>query len=146
MGNLIIRTGDMALLKFDPPFMLLAPPMGNAKGSSTNFKVLGMDVCFAGDEGKIIPFATAQLPYMKPPYVIPGMGRFSFKLNGNITKITETSGKKLIIKGADIDVTFTPSLKAMQPPPGPGPPPQDTTPNYKGKVIFISTNLNVKAG
>ncbi|MEU2429244.1 hypothetical protein ABZ611_06920 [Streptomyces sp. NPDC007861] len=145
MGELIIRTGDMALLKFDPPFMLLAPPMGNAKGTSKNLKVMGMVACVEGDEKEIIPFSTAQLPYMNPPFVIPGMGKFEFKLEGKVTEKTKNSDKKLIIKGADITVTFKPAVKAMQPKPG-APPDQDTKSEYKGKVVFITTNLSTKAG
>ncbi len=50
----------------------------------------------------------------------------------------------MLLKGSTFKAKFQVMTPAQQPPPGPGPPIPDATPQYSGTGSFITTNLKVK--
>ena len=135
MSDLAIIHGDLAM--FQPNFgaaLVTVPPGGmSATGTMT---IMGKKVCLEGDEKKVSVPGT----YIKPPYVIPGMGTVTIKkLAGDQLTKKSLNGKKMILKGKMYDTEFTVSAPAMQPTPtGPVP---DGGPKYNGKGQFVSTNV-----
>jgi hypothetical protein len=62
-------------------------------------------------------------------------------LAGNqVAKKTKTNGKGMILKGAQFTAKFEVQSPAQQPPPGPGSPIPDATPQYSGQGMFQTTN------
>jgi hypothetical protein len=51
-----------------------------------------------------------------------------------------------MVKGSQFIAKFSVQAPAMQPPPGPGSPIPDATPEYSGQGSFISSNTKFKAG
>jgi hypothetical protein len=99
----------------------------------------GKTICVEGDESKVsVPGCT----YMTPQYSIPGTGTLKIaSLAGNqkATK-TQTGGKKVLLKGGSFTAKFEVQSPAKQPPPAPGPPIPDATPQYSGNGMFVTMN------
>ncbi len=144
MADFVLVSGDQAL--FNPTFgaatVVVRP--GNLAGTG-KAKAAGKPLCVDGDEKKVlVPGCT----YMTPQYTIPGVGTLSIQSLGGDQKTSKTKcgGKPVLIKGS----TFTAKLQVMtpaqQPPPGPGSPIPDATPQYSGSGSFVTTNVKVKAG
>jgi hypothetical protein len=79
---------------------------------------------------------------MTPQYSIPGTGTLKIaSLAGNqkATK-TQTGGKKVLLKGGSFTAKFEVQSPAKQPPPAPGPPIPDATPQYSGNGMFVTMN------
>ncbi|NOU50550.1 hypothetical protein HG263_08345 [Pseudoalteromonas sp. JBTF-M23] len=129
---------DADLVQFDPVFsgaVLMGPPPVPIKASG-KVTVMGKLICLQGDEKKV----QLQIGYIKPPYVIPGMGMLKIiKLAGNQVSKKTVNGKKALLKGSVFDAEFT-VLSPAQQPTAAGPVP-DAKPKYKGKGKFISLNL-----
>ena len=142
MADFIIITGDKAI--FIPAFgqaVVVVQP-GTMAGSGKS-NAAGKPVCVEGDEGKVlVPGCT----YMTPQYSIPGVGILSIdSLGGDQTaQHTKSGGKPVLLKGSTFNAKFKVATPAQQPPPGPGSPIPDATPEYKGTGMFITTNLTVK--
>ena len=56
-------------------------------------------------------------------------------------KKTNTGGKAVLLKGGNFTAKFEVQSPAQQPPPGPGSPIPDATPQYSGNGMFITTNI-----
>jgi hypothetical protein len=143
-ADFIIKTGDMLQVTMTPPAvvpMLIAPvPL---IGTGTTIMVDKMPVCLQGDELPVM--LQAPMPYMSPPFVIPGMGTLTIiLLPTNLTIQSSFSKKPALLKGSTFQVMFNVSLPAMQPTPvGPIP---DPVPVKPGTAQFITTNIKNKAG
>lgn len=143
MADFILITGDKAMFNptFGPATVVVQP--GTLAGSGKG-KISGKLVCVDGDEKKVIvPGCT----YMTPQYSIPGVGILSIQSLGGDQKAqkTKSGGKPVLLKGSTFTAKFQVMAPAMQPPPGPGPPIPDSTPQYSGTGSFMTTNLKVRA-
>lgn len=100
----------------------------------------GKKVCVDGDEKNV---SVPGCMYMAPPYVIPGTGTLKIAaLAGNQkAKKTNTGGKLVLLKGGNFTAKFEVQSPAKQPPPGPGAPIPDATPQYSGSGMFVTTNM-----
>lgn len=142
-ADYVIVTGDMIRITIFPPatvFTLTAPvPL---QGSSSDMKVNSMAVCLEGDE--LPSMLASPQPYVAPPFVIPGTGTLSLKLNPNNKTVQTKNGKAILIKGAPFQAEFQVAQPAMQPTPtGPVP---DSAMKKSGIAEFITMNVRVKAG
>jgi hypothetical protein len=79
---------------------------------------------------------------MTPQYSIPGTGtlKISALASDQKAKKTKTGGKAVLLKGGTFTAKFEVQSPAKQPPPGPGSPIPDATPQYSGKGMFVTTN------
>ncbi len=139
MGDFILIEGDKAMFmpNFGPAVVVVQP--GDLKGSGPA-TLDGKKVCVDGDETKVsVPGCT----YMTPQYSIPGTGTLKIaSLAGNQkAKKTNTGGKAVLLKGGNFTAKFEVQSPAKQPPPGPGPPIPDATPQYSGNGMFVTTNV-----
>jgi hypothetical protein len=142
MADLILITGDKAM--FNPAFgaAIVVVQPGNLVGTGKN-NIGGKPAGVQGDEKKVIvPGCT----YMTPQYSIPGVGTLMIdSLGGDqIAKKTKSGGKAVLLKGSTFTAKFQVMAPALQPPPGPGPPIPDATPQYIGTGNFVTTNMTVK--
>jgi hypothetical protein len=142
-ADYVIVTGDMIRITIFPPttVLTLTAPVP-LKGSSSDMKVNHMAVCLEGDE--LPAMLKSPQPYVSPPFVIPGTGTLSLKLNPNNKTMQSKNGKPILIKGAPFTAEFQVASPAMQPTPG-GPVP-DSAMKKSGIAEFITTNVRVKAG
>ncbi len=140
-------TGDM--LRVTIPIMgatvfpLVAPIPLIGKGSRLNG--LMRPVCLLGDE--LPPMVKGiPLPYISPPFTIPGTGTLKVILMpNNMTKRTKNKGKFILLKGGSFQAIFNVASPAMFQPPGPVPPVPDPVVVKVGTAQFITTNFTVKA-
>jgi hypothetical protein len=142
MPDFILIDGDKA--NFMPAFgaaTVVVKP-GTLKGSGPG-TIGGKKICVDGDEAKL---SVPGCMYMTPQYSIPGSGTLKINsLAGNqkATK-TKTGGKPVLLKGGNFTAKFEVQSPAKQPPPGPGSPIPDATPQYSGQGSFITTNAKIK--
>ena len=139
MADFILLEGDKAnfLPNFGAAIVIVQPGDLNGSGPAT---LNGKMVCVDGDEKNVsVPGCT----YMTPQYSIPGSGTLKISvLAGNQkAKKTNTGGKAVLLKGSIFTAKFEVQSPAKQPPPGPGPPIPDATPQYSGSGMFITTNV-----
>ena len=143
MADFILLEGDKAnfLPNFGAAIVVVQP--GDMKGSGPG-TLNGKKVCVDGDEKNVsVPGCT----YMTPQYSIPGTGTLKISaLAGNqkATK-TNTGSKAVLLKGSTFTAKFEVQSPAKQPPPGPGAPIPDSTPQYSGSGMFITTNAKFQA-
>ncbi len=142
MVDFVLIEGDKA--NFMPNFgaaVVVVKP-GDLKGSGPG-TLNGKKLCVDGDEKQVsVPGCT----YMTPQYCIPGTGTLKIDaLAGNqkATK-TQTGGKAVLLKGGSFTARFEVQSPAKQPPPGPGSPIPDSTPNYSGTGMFMTTNTKFR--
>jgi len=57
---------------------------------------------------------------------------------------THTGGKAVLLKGGNFTATCEVQRPAKRPPPGPGPPMPDATPQYSGQGMFVTTNTTFR--
>jgi len=142
MSDSILIDGDMVLFKpnFSPAVVVVQPGQMKASGPWT---LNGKKVCVDGDEDQV---SVPGCMYMTPVYSIPGTGTLKIAaLAGNqkATK-TKTGGKVVLLKGGDFTAKFEVQSPAQQPPPGPGAPVPDSSPEYSGSGSFVTTNMKLK--
>jgi hypothetical protein len=142
MLDSILLEGDKAVFlpNFGAAVVVVRP--GNLTGSGPA-TIKGKLVCVDGDEKKL---QVSGCTYCTPQYSIPGVGTLEIAaLAGNqkATK-TNTGGKPVLLKGSNFTAKFSVQTPAQQPPPGPGSPIPDATPQYSGNGMFIPTNVLVK--
>ena len=138
MGNFILIDGDQAnfMPAFTPAIVVTKPGKLAGSGPAT---LNGKPLCVDGDESKVeVPGCM----YTTPQYSIPGTGTLKIaKLAPNQkAKKTKTGGKLVLLKGLLFTAKFEVQSPAKQPPPGPGSPIPDPTPQYSGQGMFITTN------
>lgn len=138
----ILVEGDKVLFmpNFGAAVVVVRP--GNLKGSGPA-TIKGKKICVDGDEKKVsVPGCT----YMTPQYSIPGVGTLEIAaLAGNQkAATTNTGGKPVLLKGGKFTAKFSVQTPAKQPPPGPGGPIPDGTPQYSGSGMFMTANRTIK--
>lgn len=104
----------------------------------------GKKVCIEGDEKSV---SVPGCMYMTAQHSIPGTGTLLIaQLAGDqVAKKTKSTDKPVILKGIHFTAKFQVQQPAMQPPPGPGPPIPDATPEYgNGKGMFVPANTKLK--
>jgi hypothetical protein len=139
----VLIDGDMAM--FVPAFgmatVVVQPGQLTASGPATLGK---KKLCVVGDESSVsVPGCT----YMTAMHSIPGVGTLEIAaLAGDQqAQKTKTGGTRLMLVGSQFTARFKVSAPAMQPPPGPGSPVPDGTPEYSGQGSFLSMNIKLKA-
>jgi Contractile injection system spike tip protein len=139
MSDLILIEGDKAMFlpNFGPAIVVVKPGDLKASGPAT---LNGKKVCVDGDETKV---SVPGCVYITPQYSIPGTGTLKVAaLAGNQkAKKTRSGGKPVLLKGGSFNAKFEVQNPAKQPPPGPGSPIPDATPQYSGTGMFISMNI-----
>jgi hypothetical protein len=138
MSDFILIEGDKAnfLPNFGAAVVVVRP--GDLTGSGPA-SIKGKKICVDGDEKQV---AVSGCMYMTPQYCIPGTGTLkidSLASDQKATK-TKTGGKSVLLKGRSFTAKFEVQSPAQQPPPGPGAPIPDSTTQYSGKGMFVSTN------
>ena len=83
---------------------------------------------------------------MTPQYSIPGTGTLKIAALDSSQKATKTKtgGKAVLLKGGNFTAKFEVQSPAKQPPPGPGAPIPDPTPQYSGKGRFLTNNIKFR--
>ena len=141
MSDFILIDGDIVV--FMPAFgaaMVVVQP-GKLEGSGPA-TIGGKNVCVDGDESKV---SVAGCMYMAGQYSIPGTGTLKISALAGDQKAqkTQSGGKPVLLKGGNFTAKFEVQSPAQQPPPAPGPPIPDATPQYSGNGMFITTNAKV---
>jgi hypothetical protein len=139
MQDYILIDGDqvMFLPAFGAAVVVVKPGKLQGSGPATlNGKKLAVD----GDEKNV---QVAGCMYVTPQYSIPGNGTLKIQaLAGNQkAQKTKTGGKPVLLKGMMFTAKFEVQSPAKQPPPGPGSPIPDPTPQYPGQGQFVTTNV-----
>jgi hypothetical protein len=138
MNKLILIDGDQAI--FSPMFgaatVVVQPGKMRASGPAT---IGGKKICVDGDESKL------QVPgcvYITAQHSIPGTGTLKIAALAADQKArkTKTGGKAVLLKGSQFTAKFEVQSPAQQPPPGPGSPVPDATPQYSGQGMFMPGN------
>ncbi len=142
MPDFILIHGDKA--NFLPNFgaAVAVPQPGDLKASGPA-TLTGKKMCVDGDEGKV---SVAGVTYMTPQYSIPGTGtlKIAALAADQKAKKTRTGGKVVLLKGSRFTAKLEVQSPAQQPPPGPGSPIPDPTPQYSGQGTFITTNTKLR--
>lgn len=138
MADFILIDGDQVIFMpaFSPAVVVVQPGKLVGSGPAT---IGGKKICVDGDESKV---SVPGCAYMTPQYSIPGTGTLKISAlaaNQKATK-TQTGGKKVLLKGGNFTAKFEVQSPAKQPPPGPGSPIPDATPQYSGNGMFVTTN------
>ena len=138
MADYILLDGDKAnfMPNFGAAVVVVKPGDLKASGPAT---LNGKKVCIDGDEKSV---SVPGCMYMTPQYSIPGTGTLKIQsLAGDQkAKHTKSGGKVMLLKGSNFTAKFEVQSPAKQPPPGPGSPIPDATPQYSGSGMFITTN------
>ena len=138
----ILTDGDQALFQpsFGPATVMVLPGTLTASGPAT---LLGKRLCIEGDEGSV---SVPGCMYTTPQYSIPGSGTLEIAaLAGDQTASKTRSGSKgLLLVGSQFTARFQVQSPAQQPPPGPGAPIPDATPEYTGSGSFLTTNTKFR--
>lgn len=144
MSKLILLDGDQAL--FMPTFgaatVVVQPGKMQASGPAT---LGGKKICVDGDESKLeVPGCT----YMTAQHPIPGTGtlKIAALAGDQKAKKTKTGGKAVLLKGSQFTAKFEVQSPAKQPPPGPGSPVPDATPQYSGRGSFMPAQTKFTSG
>lgn len=142
MLDSILLEGDKAIFmpNFGAAIVVVQPGDLKATGPAT---VKGKKICVDGDEKKV---SVPGCAYMTPQYCIPGVGTLEIDALAGDQKAgkTKTGGKVVLLKGGNFTAKFSVQTPAQQPPPGPGGPIPDSTAQYSGSGMFLTTNLTVK--
>ena len=138
MSDFILIEGDKAI--FLPNFgtaMVVVRP-GDLKGNGPA-TIKGKKICIDGDEKQV---SVSGCMYMTPQYSIPGTGTLKIDALAGDQKAskTKTGGKNVLLKGGNFNAKFEVQSPAQQPPPGLGSPIPDSTTQYSGKGMFVTTN------
>lgn len=143
MSDTILIDGDLADFLPIVGVTVVIPQPGKltASGPTT---INGKKICVDGDEASV---KVENCVYFTPIYSIPGKGTLKIKaLAGDqLAQKSNTGGKPMMLKGGQFDAVFEVQSPAQQPPPGPGAPAPDATPQYSGKGSFMSTNTKFTA-
>lgn len=141
MSQAILIDGDTVL--FLPAFgvatVVVRPGQIAGSGPAT---LGGKAICVAGDEGRV---SVPGCVYTTAVHAIPGTGTLKIAaLAGDQTSThTHTGGKAVLLKGGQFTAAFEVQSPAQQPPPGPGSPVPDATPQYSGHGQFVTANATV---
>ena len=139
MADFILIEGDKAIFlpAFGPAIVVVQPGSLAGSGPAT---LNGKKICVDGDEKDVsVPGCT----YMTPVYSIPGTGTLKIDSLAGDQKAekTQTGGKAVLLKGGQFTAKFEVQSPAQQPPPGPGSPVPDSSTEYSGNGMFVTTNV-----
>ncbi len=138
MSDFVLVDGDKAnfLPNFGAAMVVVKPGDLQGSGPAT---LKGKKICVDGDETKV---SVAGCVYMTPQYSIPGTGTLKIDALAGDQKAskTRTGSKAVLLKGGSFTAKFEVQSPAQQPPPGPGSPIPDSTSQYSGKGMFVTTN------
>ena len=144
MSKLILIDGDKAIFlpTFGAATVVVQPGTLQASGPAT---FNGKKICVAGDETKV---AVAGCVYVTGQHSIPGTGTLKIaSLAGDQkAKKSKTGGKAVLLRGSQFTAKFEVQSPAQQPPPGPGSPVPDATPQYSGKGMFMPGQMTFTSG
>lgn len=142
MEDFILVDGDLAM--FLPAFgaAIVVPLPGKLAGSG-EATLKGKKLCVVGDEDDV---SVSGCPYMTPQYVIPGTGTLKITSLGGDQKATKTKtgGKAVLLKGSTFSAKFEVQSPAQQPDYSTGIPIPDSTTQYSGQGMFVTTNLTFR--
>lgn len=143
MTDFILFTGDKAMFlpNFGPALVVPRPGILRGSGPAT---LRSRRLCVVGDEKKVtVPGCL----YMTPQYSIPGTGtlKIAALAADQRARKTRSGHRKLMLKGTFFTARFQVQNPAKQPPPGPGSPIPDPTPQYMGRGMFLTANLMFRA-
>lgn len=142
MEDFVLVDGDLAM--FIPAFgaAIVTPLPGKLTGSG-EATLKGKKLCVAGDEDDV---SVSGCPYVTPQYVIPGTGTLKITALGGDQKATKTKtgGKAVLLKGSQFSAKFEVQSPAQQPDYTTGTPIPDSTPQYSGHGMFVTTNLTFR--
>lgn len=138
MPDFILLDGDTVLFMPNFGVAMVVPQPGRLKGSGPATRQ-GKKICVAGDEANV---TVSGCLYQTPQYCIPGTGtlKIAAVAADQKAKKTQTGGKAVLLKGKKFTAKFEVVSPAQQPPPGPGSPIPDATPQYSGEGLFVTTN------
>lgn len=142
MADYVLLDGDHAT--FQPNFgaatVVVQPGQITGSGPAT---LGGKKLCIDGDEGSV---SVAGCMYMTPQYSIPGTGTLEIASLAGDQKATKTNtdGTPMLLVGSTFTAKFKVQSPAQQPPPGPGGPIPDATPEYSGSGSFVTANTKFK--
>jgi hypothetical protein len=143
VSDVILLDGDAVVFTsvFGPATVVVRS--GTLSGSGPA-KIGGKRVCVDGDERRVM---VAGCIYTTPQYSTPGTGllKIAALAPDGRAKTERTGGKALLLKGGNFTASFEVQTPAQQPPPGPGSPIPDATPQYSGTGTFRTVNTSVKA-
>ena len=138
MTDFILIDSDKAEFEqaFGAATVVVRPGILQASGPATH---KGKKLCVEGDEASV---SVAGCMYTTPVYSIPGTGTLKIDaLAGDqVAQKTSTGGKLVLLKGSKFTAKFEVQSPAQQPPPGPGAPIPDATPQYSGSGSFNTSN------
>jgi Contractile injection system spike tip protein len=141
MADFILVDGDTAMFipAFGAAVVVVQPGKLAGSGPAT---IGGKKIAVDGDESKV---SVAGCAYMTPQYSIPGTGTLKIAALAGDQKAqkTNTGGKPVLLKGGNFTAKFEVQSPAQQPPPGPGSPIPDATPQYSGNGMFVPSNVKV---
>lgn len=139
MPDFILMEGDKAIFlpTFGAAVVVVQPGTLQGSGPAT---INGKKICVDGDEKNV---SVPGCSYMTPQYSIPGTGtlKIAALAGDQKAKKTQTGGKPVLLKGSSFTAKFEVQSPAQQPPPGPGSPIPDATPQYSGSGMFVTTNV-----
>jgi hypothetical protein len=142
MLDSILTEGDKAIFMPNFGVAVVVVQPGNLKGSGPG-TIKGKKICVEGDEKKV---KISGCTYFTPQYCIPGVGTLEIAALAGDQKATKTkTGKKaVLLKGGNFTAKFSVMTPAQQPPPGPGAPIPDSSPQYSGNGRFMTSNFTIK--
>lgn len=142
MADFVLIDGDTAVFRpsFGAATVIVQPGALAASGPAT---LGGKPVCVDGDEASVVVRGCA---YVTPQHSIPGTGTLEIAALAGDQKATQTrtGDKHVLLVGGSFTARFTVQSPAQQPPPGPGPPIPDATPEYSGSGSFLTTNTKFR--
>lgn len=142
MSDYVLIDGDKAIFRpaFGAATVVVQPGQLAASGPATLGK---KGVCLDGDESSV---SVAGCMYMTGQHTIPGTGTLEIAALAGDQKATKTKsdGKYVLLVGGTFTARFKVQSPAQQPPPGPGAPIPDATPEYSGSGSFVTTNTKFK--
>ena len=144
MNKLILIDGDLAMFlpSFGAATVVVQPGTMKASGPAT---IGGKKICVDGDESKVeVPGCV----YITAQHSIPGTGtlKIAALASDQKAKKTKTGGKAVLLKGSQFTAKFEVQSPAQQPPPGPGSPIPDATPQYSGQGSFMPAQIKFTSG
>jgi hypothetical protein len=142
MSDFILVEGDQAIFmpNFGAAVVVVQPGELAGSGPAT---LDGKKISVDGDEKDV---SVPGCVYMTPQYCIPGSGTLKIDSLAGDQKAskTQTGGKAVLLKGGTFTAKFEVQSPAQQPPPGPGSPIPDSSPDYTGSGMFVTTNTKFK--
>lgn len=142
MSDYVLIDGDKAIFRpaFGAATVVVQPGKLAASGPATLGKKA---VCLDGDESSV---SVAGCMYMTGQHTIPGTGTLEIAALAadQQARKSSTGATRLLLVGSRFIARFVVQSPAKQPPPGPGAPIPDATPQYPGSGNFITTNTHFR--